>query len=62
MSYLERNLPTLTDAYELAITTYALSLAKSSLADIAYGKMNAAANSSGGGMDYWGRTEIKTNK
>lgn len=62
MLYLERNLPSVTDAYELAITTYALALAKSSLADIAYGKMKAAASVSGGGMNYWGRTEIKTNR
>ena len=62
ISYLERNLPTLTDAYELAITTYALALAKSPMSDIAYGMMKAAASVSGGGMNYWGRTEIKTNR
>lgn len=61
MSYLERNLRETTDAYELCMVTYALALAKSSVADLAYGRMMRAASESGG-MVYWGRTEITTNR
>jgi len=34
LGYLERNLPEIKDGYELAITAYALALAKSSEADL----------------------------
>ena len=61
LGYLERNLPELTDGYEIAITAYALALAKSSEADLAYGKLLAAARETDG-LVYWGRSTITTNR
>ena len=46
--YLERNLPKITDHYELAITAYALALAGSSESDLAYGQLRAIAREEGG--------------
>ena len=59
--YLERNLPSITDGFDLAITTYALALAKSSRADIAFGQMMRASREEDS-MTYWGRTPITTNR
>ena len=46
--YLERNLPKITDHYELAITAYALSMAGSAESDLAYGQLRAIAREEGG--------------
>jgi hypothetical protein len=46
--YLERNLPKITDHYELAITAYALALAGSAESDLAYGQLRAIAREEGG--------------
>lgn len=61
VNYLERNLPKIKDSYELAITAYALALAGSAEADLAYGELLAARKEEGG-MVYWGRSPIKTNR
>jgi len=61
LGYLERNLPEITDGYELAITTYALALAKSSEADLAYGRLLGSARENDG-LVYWGRSIIDTNR
>jgi len=53
--------PELTDGYEIAITAYALALAKSSEADLAYGKLLAAAKETDG-LVYWSRSIIVTNR
>ncbi len=61
-SYLERNLPKIiADPYTLALTTQALALAKSAVADVAYGRLLSSAREEGG-MVYWGRKHIETNK
>ena len=61
IKYLERNLPKIKDPYELAITTYALAETGSAEADYAYGLLKAKAREEGG-MVYWGRSDITTNK
>ncbi len=58
--YLERQLPKIHDAYELAITAYALAITGSAETDLAYGRLTQARREEGG-MVYWGRTSIKTN-
>jgi hypothetical protein len=61
ITYLERKLPHNDDHYDLTMSAYAMILTKSSLADLAYGKMLAVAREEDG-MTYWGRTPITTNK
>ena len=61
MRYLERYVPKLTDPYDLAITAYALALAKSSESDAAYGKLLKNMRSKGG-KAYWARADIEVNK
>ena len=46
--YLERNLPKITDHYELAITAYALATSGSAESDLAYGQLRAIAREEGG--------------
>ncbi len=46
---------------QIAITAYALALAKSSEADLAYGKLLASAKETDG-LVYWGRSIIRTNR
>ena len=45
----------------MCLAAYALSLAKSSSSSLAYKRMMAMAREEGG-MVYWGRTHIKTNR
>ena len=61
MKYLERNLPKITDPYDLAITAYALVLSRSAEADAAYGKLLQMKREEGG-MVYWSPTRIVTNR
>lgn len=61
LTYLERMLPQIRDAYQLAIVTYALALLKSSEADIAFGRLLAASLEEDG-MVYWSPTPIKINR
>ena len=49
------------DGYEVAIIAYALALAKSQDADLAYGKLLSMRREEDG-MIYWGKNEIKTNR
>ncbi len=53
ITYLENNLPTINDAYTLAITSYALELAKSGQATTAYNQLLKLAKQGDGGT-YWG--------
>ncbi len=61
ISYLERNLRKIKDSYELAITAYALALSGSAEADLAYGELMSVSKEEGG-MVYWSRSPIKTNR
>lgn len=61
MSYLERKLPNIIDGYDISITTFALAMAKSSLADLAYKKLLQSGIKEGG-LFYWGRSKIITNR
>ena len=58
--FLERNLPKITDPYELAIVSYALVLARSPEADAAYGRLLQMKREESG-MVYWSPTTINTN-
>ena len=58
IKYLERYLNKLTDPYDLAITAYALALAKSSESDAAYGMLLKSMRSKGG-RAYWAKTPIE---
>ncbi|XP_023346769.1 CD109 antigen [Eurytemora carolleeae] len=59
--YLERNLDHLTDPYEMAISAYALTVTQSSESEEAYNKLFSMRREEGG-MSYWSRTRIETNK
>ena len=59
-AYLERILPSL-NGFDLAITTLALAMTQSSVADIAYGRLKAARRTVDG-MVYWSDSPIKTNR
>ena len=61
VSYLERNLRKINDAYEMAIVAYALALSGSAEADLAY-KDLLSMNKTDGGMVYWSRNDITTNR
>ena len=61
MKYLERNLRKIKDSYELAITAYALAISGSAEADLAYGALMAEKKEEGG-MVYWSRSPISTNR
>ena len=58
--YLVRNLPKITDPYDMAITTYALALSDSPEAGAAYAKLKGMRREEGG-MVYWSPTKIRTN-
>ena len=63
-TFLQRSLSSYnntTDGYEVAIIAYALALAKSQDADLAYGKLLSMRREEDG-MIYWGKNEIKTNR
>ena len=60
VKYLERNLPKITDPYDMAITAYALALSRSAEADAAYGKLLQMKREEGG-MVYWSPSRIVTN-
>ena len=62
-TFLQRSLSSFNDSssgYEVAIIAYALALAKSEDADLAYGKLLSMKREEDG-MIYWGKKEIKTN-
>ena len=61
VSYLEKNLIKISDSYELAIVAYALAVSGSAEADLAYGKLMSDKKEEGG-MVYWSRSPIKTNR
>ena len=62
IAYLERNLDGRgLGGYDLAITTLALTLVGSDVADLAYSKLMAAARTVDG-MLYWSDTPIETNR
>jgi len=61
MKYLERNLARIYDPYELSITAYALARSRSAEADTAYGRLLSMKREEGG-MVYWSRTNIATNR
>ena len=61
ISYLERNLRKIEDPYDLAIVAYALAKSGSSEADLAYKKMMDVRKEEGG-MIYWSRSNITTNR
>ena len=61
VKYLERNLRKIRDSYELAITAYALAVSGSAEADLAYGALMAEKKEEGG-MVYWSRSPIQTNR
>ena len=63
-TFLQRSLSSYnntSDGYEVAIIAYALALAKSQDADLAYGKLLSMRREEDG-MIYWGKNEIKTNR
>ena len=60
IKYLERNLPRITDPYEMAITSYALALSESPEAGTAYLALKNMKREEGG-MVYWSPTKIKPN-
>ncbi len=49
------------DAYEVTISAFALALNKSPMTNLVFDKMMAMARTEGG-MTYWSRTEITTNR
>jgi CD109 antigen len=59
--YLERNLPKINDEYEIAVVAYALAVTGSAKSDLAYRKLKGATREEGG-MIYWSRSPIKTNR
>ena len=59
--YLERNLPDITNPYDLAIVAYALVMSQSPEADAAYGRLLQMRREESG-MVYWSPTPIKTNE
>ena len=61
VTYLEKNLRKISDSYELAIVAYALAISGSAEADLAYGQLMAVKKEEGG-MIYWSRSPIKTNR
>ena len=61
IKYLERNLPKIKDSYELAIVAYALAVSGSAKSDLAYRALKGAMKEEGG-MIYWSRSKIETNK
>ena len=61
VKYLERNLPKMKDSYELAIVAYALAVSGSAKSDLAYRALKGAMKEEGG-MIYWSRSKIETNK
>ena len=61
IKYLERNLPKIKDSYELAIVAYALAVSGSAKSDLAYRALKGAMKEEGG-MIYWSRSQIETNK
>ena len=61
IKYLERNLPKMTDSYELSIVAYALAVSGSAKSDLAYRALKGAMKEEGG-MIYWSRSKIETNK
>ncbi|TRY74425.1 hypothetical protein TCAL_00656 [Tigriopus californicus] len=61
VKYLERHLAKIVDSYELAITAYALAVSGSAETELAYRKLQGARREEGG-MLYWGRSPIKTNR
>ena len=58
--YLERTLNVLTDAYEIAITAYALTVSNSVDREVAFNKLHASRREVEG-MYYWARDEVETN-
>ena len=56
--YLERNLPKITDPYDMAITAYALAISRSSEANAAHGKLMQMKRPGG----YWSPTKIERNR
>ncbi|XP_037068259.1 CD109 antigen-like [Pollicipes pollicipes] len=59
MQYLERSLSVLTDAYEVAITAYALTLCNSVDREVAFSKLHVARREVEG-MYYWARAPLAT--
>ena len=60
VAYLEKSLSKISDPYDLAITTYALALSRSSEADLAFGKLLLMKREESG-MAYWSPTKIYYN-
>ncbi|XP_053383073.1 CD109 antigen-like [Mercenaria mercenaria] len=61
LSYLEGEVPTLADIYDLAIVGYALQLARSPQADVVWRKLDANAKSEAG-TKFWQKVDkVKTN-
>jgi hypothetical protein len=50
LSYLENEVPTLTDVYDLSIVGYALQLAQSSQASLVWTKLDAKAKTEGNNL------------
>lgn len=61
IKYLEKQLVSVRDPYEIALVAYALSLARSSEADTAHG-MLLSMKREDNGMVYWSRTKIINNR
>ena len=58
IKYLERNLPKIKNAYDMAITAYALAISGSSEANAAHGKLMQMKHPGG----YWSPTKIEPNR
>ena len=54
-------MPKMKDSYELAIVAYALAVSGSAKSDLAYRALKGAMKEEGG-MIYWSRSKIETNK
>ncbi|XP_023330073.1 CD109 antigen [Eurytemora carolleeae] len=61
IKFLERSVDHITDVYEMAITAYALAVAGSSESEEAYRELFSMRREEGG-MSYWSRTKIATNR
>ncbi|CAB3361002.1 Hypothetical predicted protein [Cloeon dipterum] len=61
MRYLERQLNSLTDPYEVAIATYALTICESSDKDLAFRTLSSMALDGDNGEMYWSRVKIPSN-
>ncbi|KAK3877542.1 hypothetical protein Pcinc_017750 [Petrolisthes cinctipes] len=62
VSLLERVVEQLWDPYEVAITTYALTLVDSPEKDVAYSILQSISRKTSGGGLYWSRDEVNSNE